>query len=153
MKTEDIVQVFFNEFKGLKPEKKFVIFKLKYQDADDPNELDMWDWEHNCWENTKDRSLINKYIWHPGVYVFWRSNEVIRVGRALDNARKRALFYRNDSKKIKDVHDYIYQDLENTALLLFSVKDEKDKHWGAALEIFFDLHDDINPTKRSKKLG
>jgi len=100
-----------------------------------------------------DIKFINNYIWHPGTYLFWRQQEVIRVGRALDNARKRALVYRNDLPKIKEVHDYIYEDLENTELILFSLKNENEKHWGAALEIFFDLHEEIKPVKRSKRLG
>lgn len=37
----------------------------------------------------KARAADEEFIWHPGVYVFWNSSEVIKVGRHFTNARKR----------------------------------------------------------------
>jgi hypothetical protein len=160
MTTEKIIHIFTNEFQALKPKDKCFIFKMKYQTlkgkyklAQDTESMEIWDFEHNKWSPMNNIEFIESFIWKPGNYLFWRNGEVIRVGRALDNARKRALVYLNDTPKIKEVYDYIQLDLENTYLILFSFKEERDRHWAAALEIYFDEHEEIKPVKRSKKLG
>ncbi|MFC1580074.1 hypothetical protein ACFL4N_04110 [Thermodesulfobacteriota bacterium] len=89
------------------------------------------------------------FIWKPGVYVFWSPEcSVIKVGRHLTNALKRAL------EHIRDDTGGEMRSLEtdpSARLLLFNVKDTKDKHWVAALEIFFELN--LKPKIQSGRLG
>jgi len=84
----------------------------------------------------------------PGVYVFWKADQAIKVGRHLENSRKRALEHIRDDtgqqmKKLRDDKD--------AHLLLFNVKDKADIHWVAALEIF--LEDKLKPLIKSKRTG
>ena len=79
-----------------------------------------------------------EHVWKPGVYVFWTpSHNVIRVGRALDNARKRALMHlpADTGREMAALVDDA-----DARLLLFNVKDERDRHWVAAIEVFFEQH-------------
>ena len=93
-----------------------------------------------------------KDVWHPGVYVFWHpEHKVVRVGRSLDNTRKRALQHvegntHNEKISIRALHED-----ERTRLLLFNVKDPADAHWAAALEIFFE--NKLNPAIAAKHMG
>jgi hypothetical protein len=95
------------------------------------------------------RKSKEEYVWHPGVYVFWEPVEgVIKVGRHLTNSRKRALEHitENTGGKMAKL-------ATNTKarLLLFNVKEDKDKHWVAALEIFFEIQ--LEPEIKSQRLG
>lgn len=148
---EEILREFEKEFNCLIPNEKFIIFKLNYGYLKDVKEVEIWDWNNCEWILNKDKRFIDDFIWHPGNYIFWRNNELIRVGRALDNARKRALVYETISDKLKNVVDYLKQDVENTKVILISCKNEKDNHWAAAIEIFMDLK--LNPTYKSKRIG
>lgn len=89
------------------------------------------------------------YIANPGVYVYWHPRKgVIKVGRHLNNSRKRAL------EHIRDNTGGTMAELlaDNTArLLLFNVRDEKDVHWVAALEVYFEST--LQPKIRSERLG
>ncbi len=72
----------------------------------------------------------------PGVYVFLKNEQVIRIGRSLSNSRKRALQHLEDNTA-----GWMKQ-LENdseTILLLFNIKHSEDLHWVAALEIFLEM--------------
>ena len=84
----------------------------------------------------------------PGVYVFWKGGKVIKVGRNLTNSRKRAL------QHIKDNTGGYMKALEEdseTHLLLFNVKNSDDRHWVAALEVFFEMR--LEPQIRAHRLG
>ncbi len=122
----EIERIFVNEFAYFAD--KFAIFQLSVQDA---------------------RKSQAKYVWHPGVYVWWNTNEgVIKVGRHLTNSRKRAL------EHIRDNTGEIMKDLaddDQTKLLLFNVKKPSDRHWVAALEVFFEI--ELSPRIKSERLG
>ncbi|RJX17072.1 MAG: hypothetical protein C4575_14150 [Desulforudis sp.] len=90
-----------------------------------------------------------KYIWHPGVYVWWHPEYgVVKVGRHFTNSRKRALEHIRDNtdNKLRDIG----QDT-SAKLILINVKDLKDYHWVAAVEIF--LEDNTDPKIKSKRKG
>jgi hypothetical protein len=129
METEKIETIFKEEFGQLAD--KFAILNIPLNAAEKNNE---------------------KYVWHPGVYVFWHpEHKVVRVGRSLDNTRKRALQHvdgntHNEKISIRALHDD-----ERTRLLLFNVKDPADAHWAAALEIFFE--NKLNPAIAAKHMG
>lgn len=86
---------------------------------------------------------------HAGVYVWWHSGKgALRVGRSLDNSRKRAF------QHLQDNTGGIRAEVESdpgAMLLLFNVKDPKDLHWVAALEIFFETR--LAPKIPSVRLG
>lgn len=88
------------------------------------------------------------HIWKPGVYVFWHPRAVIKVGRNFTNSRKRAFEHLRDNTGGK--MNQLRNDKE-ARLLLFNVKEPKDKHWVAALEVF--LEEQLSPEIKSERLG
>ena len=93
-------------------------------------------------------ACAENYVAHPGVYVFWRPGGVIKVGRHLTNARKRALEHivANTGGTMSGLAA-----LDDARLLLFSVIDPADRHWVAALEIYFEKK--LKPSVRAARLG
>ena len=82
------------------------------------------------------------YVWyHP-------EKEVLKVGRHLQNSRKRALEHiqANTGGVMND-----YGEDSSTILLLFNVKSTDDIHWVAALEIYFE--NNIHPEVKAARLG
>lgn len=128
MDIETIKDKFEAEFQGIRD--KF----------EDPLELDV---------QGARNSNINK----PGVYVIWNGTDsVIKVGRRLTNSRACALQhlamptrYKGDNAKTINSLD-----LNKVKIILFNVKNRDDKHWVAALEIFFELK--LNPKIKAKRL-
>lgn len=113
---------------------------------------------NDCIELTLDKaeSFRSDACAKPGVYVFWKDGQVLKVGRHLENSRKRAVEHVNVPKEQKYPMSNFKNDSE-AHLLLFNVKEHdvangKDyRHWVAALEIFFELR--LNPTVKSGRLG
>jgi hypothetical protein len=88
-------------------------------------------------------------IWHPGVYIWWHPDfGVVKVGRHLTNARKRALEHARDNTG--GIMASLGAD-HRTKILLFNVIDPKKCHWVAALEIY--LESILDPPIRSKRSG
>lgn len=122
---EEIIDIFKKEF--FHCERKFKIFDITM-------------------DNAKTETAIG--VVTSGVYVFWKADQVIKVGRSLVNTRKRALEHIRDNtgktmeklKEDKDAH-----------LLLFNVPDKNDIHWVAALEVFFEER--LAPQIPSKRRG
>ena len=81
-----------------------------------------------------------------GVYIFYKDGEVLKVGKSLSNARKRALqhFRDNTGKIMKDLDG----DPE-LHLLLFTVDKRENEHWVIALEDFFEWK--LDPKIRSER--
>ncbi|MBX2889699.1 MAG: hypothetical protein KF734_02110 [Saprospiraceae bacterium] len=131
MKIPEIIDQFRVEFHP--HDSKFVVFDLTVEEAQKAN---------------------SEYIWKPGVYVWFAQNEVVKVGRSFSNTRKRALEHINYGGK-GTAHGYwSIQELAKspgTKILFFNLKDEKDKHWAAALEIFFETL--LKPKISSGRLG
>ena len=88
----------------------------------------------------------------PGVYIFWYKNKIIKVGRHLENSRKRALEHirdntRNSEFEMKDFKS----DSKDYGLVLINCKVYEDYHWVAAVEIFMERI--LNPVIKSKRTG
>lgn len=81
----------------------------------------------------------------PGVYVWLRAGKVIKVGRHLTNARKRALEHVRDREQMHGMEDD-----PQTQLILFTVLNE-DRHWAAAVEIYLEAA--LDPMIKSKRQG
>lgn len=92
-----------------------------------------------------------QYIYHPGVYVFYQNNGVIKVGRHLINSRKRALEHIRENTKNDILEMKTLNNIPDSRILLFNVKDTSDNHWVAALEIY--LENELNPISKSKRQG
>lgn len=126
LNDNDIITLFQKEFSSIL--EKFEIYNL------------------NIFEAKQSKA---DHIWKPGCYVYWSPNKgPIKVGRSLSNSRKRAL------EHIRDNTGGIMKSLEDESdakLLLFNVKDEKNNHWVAAVEIFMELK--LKPWIPSKRLG
>jgi hypothetical protein len=115
-----------------------------------------------CIEETGNtiKESTKTYVWHPGVYVWWKGNDVIKVGRHLTNSRKRAMeHYTNEGGQIRFIYDLENKEdqkklsgpPEEFGLLLFNLIRPEDRHWAAALEIY--LEDTFKPLVRSKRMG
>jgi hypothetical protein len=92
-------------------------------------------------------------IANPGVYIFWKDNEIVKVGRHLTNSRKRALQHIRDNTRNEKIE---MKDLPNLAsseagILFINCKDPQDYHWVAALEIFLEVN--LDPLIKSGRLG
>jgi hypothetical protein len=83
----------------------------------------------------------------PGVYVYWKNGQVIKVGRHLTNARTRAL------KHIRDNTEGKMAALKNDSkchILLYTLEPSAC-HWAAALEILFEGK--LKPAIKSGRRG
>lgn len=139
MNVNDIIVEFKKEFEPII--EKFEIIKVL-----DGNKID-----YNFIYDLKKPSDDNNLIWHPGVYVFYGNGKVYRVGRHLTNSRLRVLQHikynsQNKEYKISDLNKF-----EDAEIILFNVKDQKDKHWVAAVEIFLEIL--LQPLIKAGRLG
>jgi hypothetical protein len=90
-------------------------------------------------------------VWHPGVYAFIGNNEVYRVGVSMRNSRARVMEHlaactSQNGCSIWDINKY-----DDKSILLFNIKEGKDRHWLLALEVFFE--EKFNPRIRSGRIG
>ena len=92
-------------------------------------------------------ALNTRRVWNPGVYVWMAGPEIIKVGRSLSNARKRALEHLQDNTGGTMAG---LKDNPNSLLVLITVEPE-DRHWAAALEIY--LEEKLNPSIKSQREG
>ncbi len=86
------------------------------------------------------REWEDKNVAMPGVYVFWTMDSgVIRVGRSYDNTRKRALEHLSANKGMGTggMVSMLKGD-DSDRLLLFNSDVQENRHWIAALEIYFE---------------
>lgn len=93
-------------------------------------------------------ACAEQFVANPGVYVFWKAGQVVKVGRHLTNARKRALEHIRCNTG--GCMAALLED-ESAYITLLSLKDPSDRHWAAAVEIF--LEQKLNPLVRSARLG
>lgn len=93
------------------------------------------------------------FVWHPGVYVFYSAEKIIKVGRHLINSRKRALEHIRDNTRNEDLEmkNLAIDPNINIRILLINVKNPADAHWVASVEIFLETY--LTPLIRSKRLG
>ena len=125
MNLEEIKIIFKSEFRGISD--KFQIHDLRLIDA------------------PLDRTPGAA---SPGVYVFINGEKVIKIGRHLQNSRKRALEHivADTGGKMASLKND-----ESVRLALFNVNDIKDLHWVLALEVYFEQN--LQPEIRSARLG
>ena len=84
----------------------------------------------------------------PGVYVFIKTDKIIKVGRHLQNSRKRALEHIDADTGGKMA---ALKNDESVFLALFNINNIKDLHWVFALEVYFEQN--LQPEIRSARLG
>jgi len=127
METEDIKEVFNKEFSLISD--KFKICEGTVEEM---------------------REEKSEYVWKPGVYVYLHPDGVLKVGRHLTNSRKRALEHITKKDNTGGVMHKYGADKE-TDLILFNLKDENDRHWAAAVEIYLEIK--LSPLIKSKRMG
>lgn len=123
MTLDEVKQVFFNEFSSVKG--KFQIVDLPVKEANKAHDL-------------ADR---------PGVYVYWKDNQVIKVGRHMTNARTRSLEHIRDNTGNEMA---LLKDDPDCRILFFTVGKD-DYHWIATPEIFLEVK--LDPKIKSGRLG
>jgi hypothetical protein len=129
--TQNVIEFFNNEFGSL--HEKFEIIVKSISEV---------------------RNANDDFIWKPGCYVWWDSKQgPIKVGRSLSNSRKRALEHLSADYKNIEKNTFLanMKSNPNSKLILFNIKDEKDLHWVAAVEIF--LERNINPKIPCNRIG
>jgi len=127
--VETVTRNFLAEFYCIK--EKFKIFNLSIKEAYESKE---------------------EYIYHPGVYVFWHGDRIIKVGRHLTNSRKRALEHIRDNTKVDGFQmNSFTPSNEEGGLVLINCINPNDFHWVAAIEIF--LERALEPMIRSQRTG
>jgi hypothetical protein len=77
-------------------------------------------------------------VWHPGVYIFIGNNELYRVGVSMRNSRARVMEHivaqtSKDGICILDIDKY-----SDKSILLINIKNQQDRHWLLALEVFLE---------------
>jgi hypothetical protein len=88
----------------------------------------------------------------PGVYVFWRGNEIIKVGRHLLNSRKRALEHLGENTSYDQDQKALFQEcFDQGGIVLINCKNAQDYHWTAAIEMY--LERELQPRIMSKRTG
>lgn len=90
-------------------------------------------------------------VFNPGVYVFLKGNDVIKVGRSFSNSRKRALEHIRDNTQIAEFQMIDLPTYPDAKLLLYNLKEKEKYHWAAALEVYFE--DKLEPKIKSKRRG
>ncbi len=97
---------------------------------------------------SKAEKSRNPSVTQPGVYVFWAPDVgIIRVGRSYSNSRKRALEHIRDNTGGRMAQ---LEGNKTVRLFLFNAPIEANRHWIAALEIFFEsiLNPQIPPGRK-----
>ena len=92
-----------------------------------------------------------EFIYNPGVYVFYKGADVIKVGRHLQNSRKRAWQHIQDNTCNGEIQMKDLAADPEAKVLLLNVIDPKDSHWVAAVEIY--LESSLYPMIQSKRLA
>lgn len=72
----------------------------------------------------------------PGVYLFLKDEQVIKIGRSLTNSRKRALEHivANTGGEMA-----LLEGDESAQIILFNVISPDNLHWVCALEVFLEI--------------
>ena len=123
------IKIFYDEFGSIG--NKFEIIPLTIQEAYD---------------------LKDSNIAMPGVYIFWHKERIIKVGRHLENSRKRALEHirdntHNDSFQMESLKNCTV----DCGLILINCRDKEDYHWVAAIEIYMEKV--LEPVIKSQRTG
>ena len=127
MKVEEIIELFEAEFSTVSS--KFAVLRV----LNGIRELD-----YDVIYNLQLPSGDNNITWHPGVYVFFGNGKPYRVGRHLDNSRKRVLEHLTARTGNADANVWDIKDFPDREILLFNVINRDDYHWVAAVEIFLE---------------
>ncbi len=127
MDTEKIIEIFKSEFEFI--ENKFIIIEEKINNL---------------------KASRKEFIYNPGVYIFIDNNLVIKVGRHFSNSRKRALEHikANTKNELFEMKNLIHS--HNSKVILINLKDNKEFHWIAAIEIY--LEQKLKPLIKTKRL-
>ena len=160
LQIEDILKIFTDEFGTIA--EKFTIIQCPTKNIHF-NKCSQFI-ENNFQPKDVTKNFELEYIVKPGVYVIWKElddsfpSNIIKVGRHLRNSRFRA-FQHLDAYYADYDTKSLFKDSEAKILLfnlIKTIKDENkiiysDKHWAAALEIFFE--ENLHPIINSKRLG
>ena len=123
---EEIIKLFEEEFGFIKD--KFVVIKLLSDGTSVKRQL--------------QRDVIHEikldFVHHPGVYVFYANDSPYRVGRHFENTRLRVMQHIDAKTGNKDHNVMDLNKYEDREVLLFNLKDPKEAHWAAALEVFLE---------------
>lgn len=89
----------------------------------------------------------------PGVYIYWKDDNILKVGRHLVNSRKRALEHIRDNtgEEVGIPMKSIDTCKENCGIVLINCENEEEYHWVAAIEIYMERV--LKPMIRSQRTG
>ena len=126
MSVDELITIFKKEFKDISTE--FAILRIPLPEIMD---------------NKDD------YVYHPGVYVFWYNDKIIRVGKSFSNSRKRASQHITDNTHNEKFSIAEIANHRDAILILFNIIDQVNVHWVSALEVYFEknLNIEIAPQR------
>ena len=127
MTVNEIIKEFEDQFSPIR--EKFEILKL----LEGERKLDYYEIEHLALPSAE-----YNIIWHPGVYIFFGNGKPYRVGRHLSNSRLRVLQHLNIGTGNENAKVWDIENAPDREIILFNVKDKKDYHWVAAVEIYME---------------
>lgn len=140
MTKQEIIEIFYEEFSFVKD--KFEIIDLLENDSP---------MDSNTIRHLELPSTDYNIVWHPGVYVFFGNKNTYRVGVSIINSRARVMEHlvagtSKNGYSIWDINEY-----SDKSILLFNVKEIKDRHWLLAMEAF--LEETLKPLIKSGRIG
>jgi hypothetical protein len=140
MIKDEVIQAFREEFGFL--EEKFAILDLLENNA----KID-----YETIKNLRLPSREDNIVWYPGVYVFIGNNSIYRIGVSMRNSRARVMQHikvrtGKGGFSIIDIDKF-----PDGSILLFNVRDPKDRHWLLALEVYLERR--FQPLIGSRRIG
>lgn len=138
--SAQLVQAFKREFSFL--EKRFEIMDL----LGNSSPMD-WDTLNTLRLPTFDYNIV----WHPGVYVFIGNNLIYRVGVSMNNSRARVMSHMRDWTTKDGYCIWDIDKFDDKSILLFNVKNPKDRHWLLALEAYIEIN--FKPLIKAGRIG
>ena len=89
----------------------------------------------------------------PGVYIYLKGNQAIKVGKSQTNSFKRSLEHIRDNTSSKDgvIQMRDLGTMEDVLIVLINVKNQQDDHWVPSLEYY--MEKELNPLIKSGRRG
>ena len=140
MIKEKIISAFKNEFHFIQD--KFEILDLLANNS----EMD-----YDTIEDLRLPSDDYNIVWHPGVYLFLGNNSLYRVGVSLRNSRARVMEHLENCTSGNGCAIWDIDKYEDRSILLFNVKEKKDRHWLLAIELYFE--ENLSPLIKARRKG
>lgn len=97
------------------------------------------------------RNSTERLLTNPGVYIYWKELDIVKVGRSFTNSRKRSLEHIRDNTRNEIIEMQSLESEEKCGIIYINCLDKEDYHWIAAIEIYLEKR--LNPIIKSRRTG